>query len=212
MTIRKWLRFFSMALLIGAVVTVITSFFVQADAYTPYLEPFDLWNLTGAVLWFIGWGLVYSVISQMGFFAYLTVHQFGRGFFGFFWTHVQIVLILIVLFDLVYLRYTRADDPGSLFPYLIVPAMLLIYSYAVAKVKAKETHPRAFLPALFFMIVVTTVEWIPALRVDEREWVMLMIVPLLAVNTYQLLTLHKIVGFNEGPTESKDHKKKKGSK
>ncbi|WP_279401684.1 KinB-signaling pathway activation protein [Piscibacillus salipiscarius] len=55
-------------------------FFVQTHAYTPYLEQIDLWNLLGAILWFIGWGLVYSVISQMGFFAYLTVHQFGRGF------------------------------------------------------------------------------------------------------------------------------------
>nr|WP_279401688.1 KinB-signaling pathway activation protein [Piscibacillus salipiscarius] len=119
--------------------------------------------------------------------------------------------MLFVLFDLVYFRYTRAEDPGSLFPYIVVPAMLLIYSYAVAKVKAKETHPRAFLPALFFMIVVTTVEWIPALRIDEREWIMLMIVPLLAVNTYQLLTLHKIVGFNEGPSEHQSKQIKKGS-
>ncbi|MFD2640068.1 KinB-signaling pathway activation protein [Piscibacillus salipiscarius] len=210
MTIRKWLKFFLVSLVIGAVTTVITSFFVQTHAYTPYLEQIDLWNLLGAILWFIGWGLVYSVISQMGFFAYLTVHQFGRGFFGYFWNHVQVVLILFVLFDLVYFRYTRAEDPGSLFPYIVVPAMLLIYSYAVAKVKAKETHPRAFLPALFFMIVVTTVEWIPALRIDEREWIMLMIVPLLAVNTYQLLTLHKIVGFNEGPSEHQSKQIKKG--
>ncbi|RPF50045.1 KinB signaling pathway activation protein [Aquisalibacillus elongatus] len=201
MTIRKWLKFFSTALLIGAVTTIITSFFVQTDAYTPYLDPFDLWNITGALFWFLGWGLVYSVISQMGFFAYLTIHQFGRGFFGFFWKHVQILLILIVLFDLVYFRYTRADDPGNIWSYILVAALLLIYSYAVAKVKAKDSHPRAFLPALFFMVVVTSVEWIPALREGSYEWVMLMVVPLLACNTYQVLTLHRIVGFNEGPSE-----------
>ncbi|GEL78785.1 KinB-signaling pathway activation protein [Tenuibacillus multivorans] len=213
MTIRKWLKFFLTALLIGAVTTVITSFVVQPYAYSPYLDPFNLWELTGAVFWFVVWGLVYSVISQAGFFAYLTINQFGRGFFGFFWKHVQILLILVVLFDLVYLRYTNTADEGSLMSYIIVTALLLIISYAVAKIKVKETHPRAFLPALFFMIVVTTVEWIPVLRVGETEWIMLMIVPLLACNTYQLLTLHRIVGFNEGPAEedNTNNKKKKGS-
>ncbi|TFB14668.1 KinB-signaling pathway activation protein [Filobacillus milosensis] len=201
MTVRKWLKFFFTCLIIGALTTVITSFFVQPDAYTPFLDPINLWELIGALFWFIGWGLVYSVISQMGFFAYLTLHQFGRGFFGYFWKHAQILIILIVLFDLVYLRYTRADEPNSILSYIIIAAALTIYSYIIAKIKAKETHPRAFLPALFFMIVVTTLEWIPALNVGEAEWIGLMIVPLLACNTYQLLTLHRIVGFNEGPTK-----------
>lgn len=98
-TIRNWLKFSSVALLLGFLGAVITSFFVRADAYLEYMNPLDFWELTGTFLWFSVLGLLYSVISQMGFFAYLTVHQFGRGFFGYFWKHAQIVIIAIVLFD-----------------------------------------------------------------------------------------------------------------
>ncbi|GEN46967.1 KinB-signaling pathway activation protein [Alkalibacillus haloalkaliphilus] len=196
MTIRVWLKFFIMLLAIGAISTVITSFFVSTHAYEPYLNPFDPWEIFGALLWYSGYGLVFSVIAQMGFFAYLTLHQFGKGFFGRFWTHAQVIMIGFVLFELVYLRYHQDAGPEGLFPYIVVAAMIAIYGYAVAKLKAKETHPRAFLPALFFMIVVTTIEWIPALQTGDPEWIMLMVVPLLACNTYQLLKLHRIVGFN----------------
>ncbi|GAA0468030.1 KinB-signaling pathway activation protein [Alkalibacillus silvisoli] len=196
MTIRVWFKFFITLLAIGAVSTVITSFFVSPHAYEPYLNPFNAWEIFGAVLWYSGYGLVYSVIAQMGFFAYLTIHQFGKGFFGYFWKYGQIIIIGFVLFELVYLRYHQDAGPEGLFPYIVVAAMLFVYALAVAKVKAMETHQRAFLPAIFFMVVVTTVEWIPALQTGEAEWIMLMIVPLLACNTYQLLKLHRIVGFN----------------
>lgn len=195
MTIRNWLKFSSVTFLLGLLGAVITSFFVRADAYQEYMDPLNMWELTGTFLWFAALGLLYSVISQMGFFAYLTVHQFGKGFFGYFWKHAQIVIIAIVVFDLVYLRYTRADEPGSLFPYIVVAAVLFLYSLAVAYVKAKDTHPRAFLPAVFFMVVVTTLEWIPGLRTDDPATMMIMIVPLVACNTFQLLRLHHIVGF-----------------
>ena len=194
-TVRNWLKFSSVALLLGFLGAVITSFFVRADAYLEYMNPLDFWELTGTFLWFSVLGLLYSVISQMGFFAYLTVHQFGRGFFGYFWKHAQIVIIAIVLFDLVYLRYTRVDEPGSIFPYIVVAGVLFIYSLAVAYVKKEETHPRAFLPAVFFMTVVTALEWIPGLRTNDPDTMMIMIVPLVACNTYQLLRLHHIVGY-----------------
>lgn len=79
-TIRNWLKFSSVALLLGFLGAVITSFFVRADAYLEYMNPLDFWELTGTFLWFSVLGLLYSVISQMGFFAYLTVHQFERFF------------------------------------------------------------------------------------------------------------------------------------
>lgn len=198
MTLRVWFKhFFLITLLIGAVVTVITSFFVQPDAYEPYLDPIDAWEIFGAVLWYIVLGFVYSIVSQMGFFAYLVVHQFGLGIFRSFWNYVLVVLIGITLFDLVYLRYARADNPESLVPYIVVAVVLFIYGLAVAYVKAKETNKKAFIPALFLMVVVTTLEWIPTLRIDDYQSMMLMITPLLACNTYQLLKLHRIVGVKE---------------
>jgi KinB signaling pathway activation protein len=45
---------------------------------------------------------------------------------------------------------------------------------------------------MFFMIVVTLVEWVPVLRVNEKSWLYLMMLALLACNAYQLLILHKL--------------------
>jgi KinB signaling pathway activation protein len=42
------------------------------------------------------------------------------------------------------------------------------------------------------MFVVTTIEWVPALRANEESWLYLMLIPLLICNAYQLLILHKI--------------------
>ena len=67
----------------------------------------------------------------MGFFAYLTVHRFGLGIFKSvsLWNAVQVVLILFVLFDLVYLRYDNFAKQGeSSFPYIGLAALLLIIS------------------------------------------------------------------------------------
>jgi KinB signaling pathway activation protein len=42
------------------------------------------------------------------------------------------------------------------------------------------------------MMVVTAIEWVPVLKVNEESWLYLMLFPLLACNTYQLLILHKL--------------------
>ena len=67
-------------------------------------------------------GFLFSVISQMGFFAYLTVHRFGLGIFKSvsLWNAVQVVLILFVLFDFVYLRYENFAEPGESFFLILV--------------------------------------------------------------------------------------------
>ena len=56
--------------------------------------------------WLMGVGFIFSVISQMGFFAYLTIHRFGLGMFRSpsLWNIVQLFFIAFVLFDFVYLR------------------------------------------------------------------------------------------------------------
>jgi KinB signaling pathway activation protein len=140
-------------------------------------------------------GFLFSVISQMGFFAYLTIHRFGLGIFksASLWNGVQVVLILFVLFDLVYLRYESFAASGeSILSYIGLAATLLIVSLIVAWYKAKQTNREAFIPALFFMIVVTVIEWVPVLRVNEKSWLLLMMFSLLACNAYQLLILQKL--------------------
>ena len=71
---------------------------------------------------------------------------------------------------------------------------MLITWVVVANLKAKWSNKQAFISALFFMIVVTTLEWLPVLMVRENNidsWVALLLFPLLSVNTYQLLKLPK---------------------
>ncbi|MBM7622450.1 KinB signaling pathway activation protein [Bacillus tianshenii] len=193
MNSRNWVRLFLSTLLIGAVSTVIVAFIVRWDQHTAEFANGEYLQVLSVIFWYIGIGLIFSIISQMGFFAYLTVHRFGLGIFKSLWSAVQVVLIVFVLFDLVYFRYIAfANDGDSLLPYLAFPIFLLFYGLLVAYVKKAQTNHHAFIPALFFMVVVTTVEWFPVLRENEPSWLLLMLFPLLACNSYQLLVLHKL--------------------
>ena len=44
------------------------------------------------------------------------------------------------------------------------------------------------------MVVVTILEWVPALRINDTDWLYLMVIPLLLCNAYQLLILHRLIG------------------
>lgn len=140
----------------------------------------------------------------------MTVHRFGLGIFKGLWNPIQIVLILFALFDLVYFRYKAFAGAGdSMLPYVGVAAFLLIVALVVAAIKTKQTNQHAFIPAVFFMVVVTAIEWVPVLRVNEESWLYLMLIPLLVCNTYQLLILHKL---NEDSQKQRSHIAKKPSK
>jgi KinB signaling pathway activation protein len=194
-TSRIWVRLFMTTLLIGGITSAIVGFMINWNDYVHYFTDFRIINILSALFWFILWGILYSVVSQMGFFAYLTVHRFGLGIFKSvsLWNGVQAVLILFVLFDLVYLRYETFGVQGdSLVPYIGLAVLLLIPALVTAWFKAKQTNREAFIPALFFMIVVTVIEWFPVLRVNEPSWIYLMLFSLLACNAYQILILHKL--------------------
>ncbi|NLP51088.1 KinB-signaling pathway activation protein [Bacillus sp. RO1] len=193
MNSRNWVRLFLSTLLVGAVTTVIVAFIVRWDQHTAQFANGEYLQFLSIIAWYIGVGLIFSIISQMGFFAYLTIHRFGLGIFKSLWSAVQVVLIIFVLFDLVYFRYISfANEGDSLLPYFAFPIFLLVYGLLVAYVKKTQTNKHAFIPALFFMVVVTTIEWFPALRENEPGWLLFMLFPLLACNSYQLLLLHRL--------------------
>ncbi|SDJ69954.1 KinB-signaling pathway activation protein [Salimicrobium halophilum] len=193
MNTRKWVRMFMTTLVLGGLVVLFASFFFRPDAYKEAMDPFRLGEFFGVLLFFLGYGLIFSVISQMGFFAYLMINQFALGMFRGFWRPLQAFLIVFTLFDLVYFRYL-ADNDGSILGYLAVAVGLFLLSYVVAKRKAYETNDYAFLPALFFMVVITTVEWLPGLYLDDSAYTWLMIIGLFVCNAYQLLLLHRLTG------------------
>ncbi|MDY0410121.1 KinB-signaling pathway activation protein [Virgibacillus soli] len=192
MNSRKIVGLFWKTLWLGGAAGLITSFFIEAEQYSRYLSPFNLKELLGVILFSLGLGLVFSVISQTGFFAYLFINRFGQGLFRSFWPTVQLALIAFVLFDLVYFPYTGASENATLLPYILVALGLLVFGILAALWKVKETNKRAFIPALFLMVVMTTLEWVPGLRTSGVDYKWLMIVPLLLCNAYQLMMLHRL--------------------
>lgn len=194
---RKWVRLFLTTLAIGGITTAIIGIVFNWGQYQKLLLQLDVVEIFAVLMWHIGVGFIFSVVSQAGFFAYLTIHRFGLGIFrsASLWNAVQMVLILFVLFDLVYFRYQAFAAKGeSVVSYILVALFLLMVGLVVAYIKSAQTNKGAFVPALFFMIVVTVIEWFPVLRINDRNWLYLMLFPLLACNAYQLLILHKLTG------------------
>lgn len=206
MTIRNWVKFFFTALIIGGVVTGILGLIVRWEFFSQYLSSGEYTEFIGAFLWMIFLGFTMSVVAQMGFFAYLTVHQFGVNLFRSLtlWNWVQLLIIAVVIFDLVFFRFKlTAGDTGRTMLYLTLLFSLLAVSIVTAYFKAKWTKKHTLISALFFMIVITTLEWLPALMVRSGNidsWVTILLFPLLAVNAYQLLMLPK---YNRQSDEDK---------
>lgn len=206
MTIRNWVKFFFTALIIGGVVTGILGLIVRWEFFSQYLSSGEYMEFLGAFLWMIFLGFTMSVVAQMGFFAYLTVHQFGVNLFKSLtlWNWVQLLIIAVVIFDLVFFRFKlTAGETGRTILYLTLLFSLLAVSVLTAYFKAKWTKKHTLISALFFMIVITTLEWLPALMVRSGNidsWVTILLFPLLAVNAYQLLMLPK---YNRQSDEDK---------
>ncbi|AMR00809.1 KinB signaling pathway activation protein KbaA [Bacillus thuringiensis] len=197
MNSRKWVRLFLTTLFLGGISTVIIGFVLEWDKYNKFFQNFDGKEILAVSFWLMGVGFIFSVISQMGFFAYLTIHRFGLGMFrsSSLWNAVQLFFIAFVLFDFVYLRSVLiANGEVSLGNNILVAGILFVFGAMVAYVKSKETNKKAFVPALFFMVVVTILEWVPALRINDTDWLYLMVIPLLLCNAYQLLVLHRLIG------------------
>ncbi len=186
---RNWVRLFFSTLVIGAFVGMVTGLIIESDLYKSVGEFIAL------AIWFFGVSCIFSLISQMGFFAYLTIHRFGLGIFRSvkLWNAVQLVIIAFVLFDIVYLRYTTfAEEGDPLGPYFIPAVLLLVFGLIVGYLKQKQTNREAFVPAMFLMIVVTTIEWFPVLRANEFKWIVIMFAVLIAANAWQVLILHHL--------------------
>ena len=127
MTIRNWVKFFFTALLIGGFVTAVVGLIVRWEFFSQYLSNGEYGQFIGAFLWMIFLGFTMSVVAQMGFFAYLTVHQFGVNIFKTLtlWNWVQLLIIAIVLFDLIFFRFQlTSGETGRTVLYLGLLATL----------------------------------------------------------------------------------------
>ncbi|WP_158738350.1 KinB-signaling pathway activation protein [Alteribacillus sp. YIM 98480] len=196
MNARKLVYLFFSTLLIGASSGAVVGVLLDLETYFSG----GILNFIFGVLWMFGISAAISLVAQMGYFAYLTLHRFALGLFKSvkLWNWVQIVLILFVLFDLIYLRYVAfASEEETIAGYMVMPLLLFVYCIFVAFRKQQETNKEAFVPALFFMFAVTTIEWVPALTVEtvnETKWLWIYLTPLITANTWQLLILHRLTG------------------
>ncbi|PLS15580.1 KinB-signaling pathway activation protein [Bacillus sp. M6-12] len=208
MNSRNLVRLFMTTLFLGGATAGIVGFVARWNEYRSLFASGELGELLMTFFWLVGVGLIFSVISQMGFFAYLTVHRFGLGIFktAKLWNAVQILLIAFTLFDVVYFRYESFSKGEGIAGYMGWAIVLLAVGLIVAFIKVKQTNKLAFIPALFFMVVVTAVEWVPVLRINDNSWMYFMLLPLLVCNAYQLLILSKL---NEKSMKELASKKKK---
>ncbi len=185
-------------MLVGGVVNGIFSLFIRWSFFQPYVANGQWGEFFAGLLWMVFLGFTMSVIAQAGFFAYLTLHQVGVNIFRTLtlWNWVQLLLIAVTIFDIVFFRFVPGVKDGQSWVFYLGLLIVLIFaSVATAMQKVKMTGKKHVLvSALFFMIVITTLEWTIALMGrDENinEYVALLLFPLLAVNAYQLLVLPK---------------------
>ena len=198
MTIRNWVKFAFWAMLIGGGVNAVASLFIRWDFYKPFLSNGEIGEFLAAFVWMIILGITMSVIAQAGFFAYLTIHQVGVNLFKSLtlWNWVQVLVILIVLVDIIVFRFIpEADGTRDWLIYSGLLFVLIGCAVATAQKKVQMTNkPHILIPTMFFMIVVTSLEWIIALmgRTENIDtYVTLLLFPILAVNAYQILMLPK---------------------
>lgn len=190
MNLKRWAYLFGTTLLVGAGASFLTGLYLQIT--DPHLQIFDL----PLILFNIGIGLMFSVLSQMGFFAYLTLNYIAKGIITkkILWTTSQWIIIIIVFIDLIYLRYTYfVENNQGIIGYSILPVALLTLAVLLSIWKSKLTNSTAFTPTVFFLFAVTAIEVIPALRENAVSTTLLMIVPVFCCNVWQILKLHTLL-------------------
>ncbi|MFD2672433.1 KinB-signaling pathway activation protein [Marinicrinis sediminis] len=192
MNIRKWFYLFWTTLAVGMVASVLTVFVIQIT------DPNLKWNDLSVIGFSLLFGATYSALSQMGFFAYLTLNFIARGMFKpATWRQIQWVLIIITFVDVIVLRAWLFEDSKGWAYYAILPVVLGIISWLAAKWKSQMTNASAFTPTLFFLFAVTIVEAVPALRQNNMDSTINMMIPLMACNLWQILILHRLLGSGQ---------------
>lgn len=205
MTLKYLIQFYRNTLLIGVIVTYISSLIFGYDKVTKYLVAGEVGEFVAASIWFVVVGLLVATISQLAYFIYLFINQLGIGIFGRIWPHVQIVVTIFAIFDLVYFRFLRFGGTDQIVSFIWLPIVVIIFAIITSNIKNKQSKKNLWIPSMFFMIVMTTVELIPFLRVEDTSWIYLTIFGLLLCNSYQLIMLPK---YNELSMEERKKKEK----
>lgn len=191
LSIKKWFHLFWTTLLIGAGGAVIAGLalqFVNGKIEFKSVGDFFLYPLI-----LLGYGMLVSVYSQLGFFAYLILNYMGNGVFPQkVWKYIQLVLSVLALLELIFLR-TVVGGERNVMSDLILGIVILLAAIIVSYFKVKSTNISALIPTLFFMTAISIVEVIGVLRIGVDSATVFIVVPLIACNAFQILMLHRIL-------------------
>lgn len=189
MTLKKLFFWFWTTLALGAVSAVLIGELVNMVLGK---DPF------GPVTQLLLSGLTFAAVSQLGFFSYLVFNWLGKGLVRSKWLYdaIQIILLLTVLGNLIYLNVAKFDG-AMLWLHLLIPFFIVAAGVFVAWLKMRWTNPSAFIPTLFFMVAATTLEAIPSMNSRAGElpvvFIFFTVMTLLVCNAWQILQLHRWV-------------------
>ncbi|WP_068620345.1 KinB-signaling pathway activation protein [Paenibacillus tuaregi] len=190
MNLKRWLYLFWTTLAIGALCSLIAGEILKLSQGGGFKDTADFFIYVGILL---GVGIMVSVYSQMGFFAYLMMNYMGTGVFSRrTWQYVQLFLTALALLELMFFRIFVSGDNGGISD-ILLGILILAVAVVVSYFKARATNASAWIPTLFYMIAGTIVEMVGVLKIQVSFATTLILVPLIACNAYQILLLHRIV-------------------
>jgi KinB signaling pathway activation protein len=191
LSIKKWFHLFWTTLLIGAGGAVIAGLALQFVNGTIDFKSVGDFFLYPLIL--LGYGMLVSVYSQLGFFAYLILNYMGNGVFPQkVWKYIQLVLSVLALLELIFLR-TVVGGERNVMSDLILGIFILLTAIIVSYFKVRSTNISALIPTFFFMTAISIVEVIGVLRIGVDSATVFIVVPLVACNAFQILMLHRIL-------------------
>jgi|GEM_PF-328892 KinB signaling pathway activation protein len=190
MTLRKWFYLFLTTLVVGGLGGLLAGviLLLANQSELPSMSGFDWWiNLRDFFLS----GLLFSIVSQAGFFAYMMLNFIVRGVIRpTTWNLIQMFVIAIAI---LYLEMVTYSESSSFVHYIVLPLAIFLFSWLVSYFKIKMTNAQAFIPTIFFMVVATTFEAAPTLQKGEVDTILVGIIPLLLCNAWQILILTNLV-------------------
>lgn len=191
LSLRKWFYLFWTTILIGAGGAVIAG--VALQIVNGGIEFKGTADLLIYPLILFGYGMLVSVYSQLGFFAYLVLNYMGTGVFSRkVWQYIQLVLAVLALLELIFLR-TFVGGDRNVVSDLALGLGILLTAIIVAYYKVRSTNISAWIPTFFFMTAITILETIGVLRIGVDSATVFIVIPLIACNAFQILMLHRIL-------------------
>lgn len=191
MNLRKWMTLFGTTILIGGGASLVTGvIMLLCDPSFHVVKTgggwaFNLFNMAIA-------GMMFGAFAHMGFFAYLMLNYIARSIIKrpYYWVALQGFIAAFVLAEIAFWTHD-SDFPAATF--WAVPLAMAAGALAVGYWKVKETSAGAWLPTLFYMIAVTSVEAVPGFQSGKILSLVFTLIPLFVCNTYQILRLHRIL-------------------